>query len=341
VARVQRDRRVLNALAGESPAMTMLREFAGGRDSRGRRHLARLLDDAEHRRLSILPLSFTSRTQRTFLSDRTLAPASAGNYSLLSPAGGHELAADTFERLRPRIVFSFGSYVEEFFAFLEISGREVPLPRVWVYMGDSVGPRGRELAERRGCPLFSVYASAEAGAIGFQCEQREGFHLNVDLCAARVADESGATVPAGQIGDIVVSNLENRAMVLLNYRQGDRGVLATRSCPCGRRLPLLERLEGRRSDVIETADGVRLSELEVEGLFRAELRAVSQCQLFQREPGTLGWRLVGRPDADEELVREAILERGRIVFGEATKVTVEFADHLVKSSSGKLMRVTA
>jgi hypothetical protein len=54
----------------------------------------------------------------------------------------------------------------------------------------------------------------------------------------------------------------------------------------------------------------------------------------------VGWRLVRKPDADEQLVREAILERGRIVFGDATEVTVEFADHLVKSASGKRMRVT-
>jgi phenylacetate-CoA ligase len=86
----------------------------------------------------------------------------------------------------------------------------------------------------------------EAGTIGFQCERREGFHLNVDLCAVRIVDAEGRTVPPGTSGDIVISSLDNRATVLLNYRIGDRGTLSPQPCPCGRSLPLLASLEGRR-----------------------------------------------------------------------------------------------
>ena len=241
--------------------------------------------------------------------------------------------------MRPRVVFSYGSYADEFLRYLDHSGRTVALPRLWVYMGDSVGVRGRELASSMGCSLFSVYASMEAGAIGFQCERCEGFHLNVDICAVRVADDDGRTLPDGETGDIVVSNLENRGMVLLNYRQGDRGTLSSRPCPCGRRLPLLERLEGRRSDVVTTADGRRLSALNLEGLFRRELKHVTQVQLHQPRPGTVTWRLVPGEGVDRDALRAAILERGRDVLGEESEVRVEFTDRIAKTARGKLLRV--
>jgi phenylacetate-CoA ligase len=327
-ARAQRDRSVLTRLAGEHPLATALREFSGR------------LDDGSHGRVSILPLDAASTTQRTLLHQSALVPASVSHYSLISPTEGHAAAADLLRRTRPRIVFSFGSYVEGFFAFLEASGREVPLPRVWVYMGDSVSPKGRLLATTRGCPLFSVYASTEAGAIGFQCERLAGFHLNVDLCAARVTDAHGTTLPAGRTGEIVISNLVNRGMVLLNYRQRDRGVLAVERCACGRRLPLLARLDGRTSEIVELGDGRRLSELELENVFRRELRAVSECQLAQPEPGSLTWRLIVAPGSDREELRNAVLARGQATLGESTRLAVEFPAALARGPSGKLLRVT-
>jgi phenylacetate-CoA ligase len=339
-ARSQRDRLVINRLAEESTLGAMLREFAGEGGASWQRALAHVAGDrADHQRLSIIPADYSSRTRRTFWSQLSFVPARAGHYSLLSPTEPYAAAADRLDAMRPRVVFSYGSYADEFLRYLDSSGRKVALPRLWVYMGDSVGVRGRELAGSLGCHLYSVYASIEAGAIGFQCERCEGFHLNVDICAVRVAGDDGATLPAGETGDIVVSNLENRAMVLLNYRQGDRGALGTAPCPCGRRLPLLERLEGRRSDVVTAADGRRLSALNLEGLFRHELKHVTQCQLHQPRPGTITWRLVPAAGVDRDTLRASVIERGRSVLGEDTELCVEFTDRIEKTARGKLLRV--
>jgi phenylacetate-CoA ligase len=340
-ARLQRDRRVLNRLAGERSLATMMREFAGEQDTAWQRALGRVVGDrADFRRLSIMPVDYSSRTQRTFWSQWTFIPARAGHYELLSPNEPYPAVADTLDELRPRVVFSYGSYAEEFFRYLHDSGRRVALPRLWVYMGDIVGSHGRELACELGCRLYSVYGSMEAGTIGFQCERCQGFHLNTDICAVRIADDDGRTLAPGETGDIVVSNLENHSMVLLNYRQGDRGTLAAHSCPCGRTLPLLEQLDGRRSDVIETADGRRLSALNVEGLFRAELRHARQCQLHQAAPGKVSWRVVPGTGTDHGALRTAILSRGREVLGERTELQVEFTDRITKTARGKMLRVT-
>ena len=45
-----------------------------------------------------------------------------------------------------------------------------------------------------GCAVYAVYGAMEAGTIGFQCERRDGFHLNSDLCAVRIADADGNPV---------------------------------------------------------------------------------------------------------------------------------------------------
>jgi phenylacetate-CoA ligase len=141
------------------------------------------------------------------------------------------------------------------------------------------------------------------------------------------------------VGEVIISNLINRATVLLNYRLDDRGRLASGPCLCGRSLPLLERLEGRRSETIVLADGRVTSSLELEGLFRDELRPTLQVQLVHPTPGSIRWRVVPFASVDREALRRRLLERGREVLGEDTRAEVEFVADIPLTSAGKLQRV--
>lgn len=337
-ARGERDRTVIVGLAGERWAANMLRELTTREAPRT--IAARLLgvDSVAHQRLQILPAGFSSRTMRAIGEERSLVPRRPLHYHHLSPLAPFEVAAAQIRAIRPRVVYSFGSYVEQFLRHLADRRMDVPMPRVWVYLGDMVSPLGRELADELGCRLYSVYGAMEMGTIGFQCERRAGFHLNVDLCALRVVDGDGRTLPAGEVGDIVVSSLENRATVLLNYRIGDRGVIDERPCPCGRSLPLLASLAGRTSEAIELPDGRRLSSLVLEGLFRAELRSTLRAQLEQLAPGRLCWRIVPFRSVDADALQRAFVERAARCLGGDVSLTVRIVEHIAPTKEGKLVR---
>jgi phenylacetate-coenzyme A ligase PaaK-like adenylate-forming protein len=108
------------------------------------------------------------------------------------------------------------------------------------YSSDSLSSSVRRLiAEKFGLPVLSTYEAVEAFKIGFECHQRVGIHLNIDLYPVRVVNAQGEPLPDGESGDVVVSNLVNRATVLLNYRLGDIATKLSVPCPCGRSLPLL------------------------------------------------------------------------------------------------------
>ena len=61
-----------------------------------------------------------------------------------------------------------------------------------------------------------------------------------------IVDDRGQPVPEGTVGQIVGTNLHNRAMPFLRYLQGDRGAVRSIGCPCGRTFRVLEKLEGAR-----------------------------------------------------------------------------------------------
>jgi len=337
-ARGERDRVVITRLAGERWTATMLREFTTSEAVRT--ILSRLLrvHSEPHQRLQILPAGFSSRTMRTIGSERSLIPRRPLHYHHLSPAAPFEVAAAQIRAIKPRVVYSFGSYVEQFLRYLVDRHAEIPMPRVWVYLGDMISDAARELADELGCRLYSVYGAMEGGTIGFQCERRQGFHLNVDLCAVRVVDADGRTLPPGEPGEVVISLLDNRATVLLNYRIGDRAILATRPCPCGRSLPLLASFEGRRSEMIRVADGREFSSLMLEGLFRAELRRTLQAQIEQIRPGEFEWHIVPFASTDREELRQAFAARAAQALGAGTKVTIQFTEEIARTSQGKFVR---
>jgi phenylacetate-CoA ligase len=347
LARGDRERQVIATLAGESWTGAVAREMLG---DRARRWIgaAPVPGSGEpesdgHARLSIFPATFNARTERALWSEQTLIPRKAGHYHHLPASAPFADALARLDEVRPRVVFSFGSYVDQFMRTLAASGETAALPRLWVYMGDMVSTESRRLAkERFGVELFSVYGAREGGTIGFQCGHGDGFHLNLDLCALRIVDTDGATQPPGQPGEVVISNLDNRATVLLNYRLGDWAALDAAPCPCGRRLPVLGALEGRRSEMVDTADGRRLSALVVEGMFAAPLRETLQAQVVQHAPGELCWSVVPAPGADRGELRAAFTATAASRLGDDTRVTVEFVDAIPSTPAGKFRRtVTA
>jgi phenylacetate-CoA ligase len=184
-----------------------------------------------------------------------------------------EKIVDRMNEIKPQVVFTYGSYIDEFFRYLSDRKPNIDLPRVWAYGADMLPADRREAIEKEfGCIVYYTYQSVETGRLGFQCERRQGFHLNVDLCEVHVVDEEGKIVDPGQTGSVVVSNLHNRATVLLNYKLDDIGSLAPEACSCGRSLPVLERLEGRSSDIIRLPGNRTMSVLALEGICRDELK---------------------------------------------------------------------
>jgi phenylacetate-CoA ligase len=147
---------------------------------------------------------------------------------------------------RPDLLTGYGGWIHLFFKTVAARGIELHPPRMVMYMAEALPPGGLELIEGElGIPVMSRYSAAEAFKIGFYCERRTGFHLHEDLCHVR----------AGEGGRLVISNLVNRATVLLNYPIGDVGTITEEACPCGRTFRLMSELEGRVEDMLPLADG--------------------------------------------------------------------------------------
>jgi phenylacetate-CoA ligase len=193
---------------------------------------------------------------------------------------------------RPDVLVGYGGWIALYFRTLAARGLRGHLPKLVMYMGEALPHGARELIEEGfGVPVMSRYNAVEAFKLGYFCEARAGFHVHEDLCHLRIVRDDGSPAPDGEPGRIVISNLVNRASVLLNYPIGDVAALASRPCTCGRSFRLLSELEGRVEDILALPDGRFVHPRSVWEVFKPH-REVLQYQLVQHEPARFRLEMV-------------------------------------------------
>jgi phenylacetate-CoA ligase len=91
-------------------------------------------------------------------------------------------------------------------------------------------------------PLDS-YGSADAGQIAWQCKKRN-YHINIDMVYVEVVN-SDTNLPKFEAGEIVITNLWNRAFPLIRFKLGDIVTFQDGKCECGCEFPLIKMIDGK------------------------------------------------------------------------------------------------
>jgi len=259
-------------------------------------------------------------------SERTLSAWDLGDDRLLE-------YARILERHRPVLVSGYVSALYLFARFLSRRGIIVRGVRGVISGAEVLFPHQREIIESVfRAPLLNRYATREAGGIAHECDHRAGMHVNIENILIEVV-EAGRPCAVGTVGDLLVTTLNNRAMPLIRYRIGDRGMLLGRACPCGRGLPLMQVAEGRISDHLQAPSGRRVVGTLFPHLFK-DYGAILLGQAVQERPDRVRVDLVLEAGANIEQLAglQADLER---VLAPDFSVKLRQVPDLVSTSTGK------
>lgn len=276
----------------------------------------------------------TPRTIHAFYAGASFRPLRPRRH-YLSVEADVDAIVEEIGRVRPAVVEGYGAHLEAVFRTLAARGAELPhRPAVVHYGAERMEPAGRALIEQRfGIPVVAHYSAAESLKIGFTCERRDGYHLHEDLCHVSIRRPDGRPTAGGEVGEVVVSNLVNRATVLLNYRLGDLAAISGRRCPCGRTSAMLEELEGRVARIIHLPDGTLVHEAAIGTAILASQEIV-RSRLVQLEPARFELLLETHDAAAFERATSVIVPRLRDVLRGAEVVTARAAS-LAPEGGGK------
>ena len=253
---------------------------------------------------------------------------------------GPEELEDYWQRTRrfsPDYLYGYVSMLVDFARHVATrghDGRKVGLKAV-VTTSEVLKPADETLLrDVFGCPVQNEYGCGEVGPIAYSCPAGK-LHVLSSNVHLEVVDSDGQPVPPGKSGELLVTDLGNRAMPLIRYRVGDRGVMAEAPCPCGRPFPVLAGIWGRAYDFVDGPNGRRYHGEFFMYLFE-ELRErglpFDTFQVIQSAPARLEVLLV-TPSVDPELAA-IVTSRFREAMG-AVEVDVRAVDTIPRIASGK------
>lgn len=168
---------------------------------------------------------------------------------------------------------SYALHIAEVGEGMGVDFSELPL-RVGLFGAEPQSERMREEIERR----LKIRATDNYGlselmgpGVSGECEARSGLHVNEDHFMVETIDpDTGATLPAGEEGELVFTSLTKEAFPVLRYRTRDISRLISEPCVCGRTFVRMEKVK-RRTDDMFIIRGVNVFPSQVEdALLRIE-----------------------------------------------------------------------
>lgn len=189
----------------------------------------------------------------------------------------------------------------------------------------------RETVERAfNCEVFEEYCCNDGGACAWECEAHEGLHYFMERAVIQDID-----------GEMIVTDLWNKAMPFIRYKNGDTVKFIDKKCSCGRELPLIT-VKGRSNDFLITKKGIispRVLTHHGIGLvgvdrstsnFRSGIRAV---QYVQKPGYILEINIVKNPWCTTEEIESFKTDLSQ--FTDDMKLKINFVEDIPTSKQGK------
>jgi phenylacetate-CoA ligase len=236
------------------------------------------------------------------------------------------------EGAKPKIIRGYASSMYLFARFMEQQGLTFSSSlNAVMTTGETLFTHWRELIESSfNVDVYDGYG-AEGTPMAFECEEHS-YH-KCDETAIIEFLRGDQHVSIGEMGEIVVTNLDNYAMPLIRYKVGDVGKPAENYCPCGRGLSIIESIEGRDTDIIVTPKGGFLVVHFFTILFEY-IEGVTQFQVVQEKIDKLKINIVKNEKFTEKDFNH-IVSWIKKHAGEEMNIDIEFADSIPPTKSGK------
>ena len=164
----------------------------------------------------------------------------------------------------------------------------------------------RALEKTFNAKLYSTYGSREIPLFGIECNAKK-FHLAPWMNYIEIVDPQGKLLPHDEEGRIIVTFFENYVMPFIRYDIGDRGMINSEPCPCGRKTKTIT-FTGRAGGSIETPSGKSVMLLAISSAIAKNFHdTIARFQLEQTAPDKLIFRFIPSarytPAADKQLTQ--------------------------------------
>ena len=132
-----------------------------------------------------------------------------------------------------------------------------------------------------GIQVYDIYGLTEVygPGIGISCDAEDGMHYWDDFIYIEIVDPAtGAPLPDGEWGEIVITTLVKEGAPLIRFRTHDLSRIIPGTCPCGSPYPRIDTLQGRSDDMVKIK-GVNVFPRQIEEVLQEFPQLSSEYQI--------------------------------------------------------------
>jgi len=210
-------------------------------------------------------------------------------------------------------------------------------PRAIISSAQTLYPESRAVIEETfGCKVFDKYGAREfGGGIAYQCEKGEGYHVVAECNIVEIIKDGKLARP-GEVGEVVVTDLNNFSVPLIRYRTGDLALQldGNEICDCGRGLPKIGEIKGRAQSIIVGSNAQFVPGTFFNRVFFKHDGSIGQYQVVQEVEGEIILKIVKEKLFDPSVINE-ICRDIKDHLGDDMKIVIKYVDNIPMSRAGK------
>ena len=207
-------------------------------------------------------------------------------------------------------------------------------PRITVTGAETVLPHQRAVIEKAfKTKLADQYGASEHCGNISEC-QYHTYHIDMEFGVIELL-EIDRELP--NLRRIICTGFRNPVMPLVRYNIGDVATVSNKKCPCGRALPVVERIDGRIESYILTPDGRQLGRLDF--LFKHS-ENIQEAQLIQNTQDRVTVRIVKNASYNE-IDQAKLLTDMRKYLGDQIEIDVEYVPEIPREPNGKFRQIVS
>jgi phenylacetate-CoA ligase len=210
------------------------------------------------------------------------------------------------------------------------SGHPIPKIKLVLTASEVLSDNDRILIENAfGAKVFNHYGLAEQIVMMGDCEKHEGLHNYDEYGYLELLDTDEP-----HIKRIIGTNLNNLTMPLIRYDTGDLAVVGQNVCSCGRTLPIIKNVIGRKDVGIKTIEGYEIPTVNFYTMFE-NFQELERWQIVQCSLTVIDFKLQVNRISTERLLqlKEEIKRR----LGDSMEVNIQLNVDFIKKNEGKIV----
>ena len=213
--------------------------------------------------------------------------------------------------------------------FVFRSGHAIPKIKLVLTASEVLTDKDRTLIESAfAAKVSNHYGLAEQIVMMGDCEKHEGLHNYDEYGYLELLDTDDP-----KIKRIIGTNLNNLTTPLIRYDTGDLAVVSVKPCGCGRTLPTIKNIIGRKDAVIKTSDGFEIPTVNFYTMFE-DFQELERWQIVQRSLTELDFKVQAIHISAERLMElEKAIQRR---LSDTMKINIQLNVDFIKKNEGKI-----